>query len=205
VHNLLQLYRPQTGSVYFYGTDYNGLGNDFLRNRIGAFFQDYYLFHVSIAENVGYGDVDNVFNADKVNAAIEKGGAANVVVKAPYGADTFVAKRVNKDATDFSGGERQKIAVSRAHMSDKDILIFDEPASMLDPISELEQFMNIKEKIEGSTAILISHRVGFARLADRIILMDKGVVAEVGTHDELMAKEGLYAKFFNEQAQWYQD
>jgi ATP-binding cassette subfamily B protein len=88
-------------------------------------------------------------------------------------------------------------------MSDKDILIFDEPASMLDPISELQQFTHIKEKIEGSTAILISHRVGFARLADRIILLSEGKVAEVGTHDELMAKNGLYADFFNEQAQWY--
>jgi ATP-binding cassette subfamily B protein len=89
-------------------------------------------------------------------------------------------------------------------MSDKDILIFDEPASMLDPISELEQITHIKEKLAGNTAILISHRVGFARLADRIILLSDGKVAEVGTHDELMAKNGLYANFFNEQAQWYQ-
>ena len=89
-------------------------------------------------------------------------------------------------------------------MSDKEILIFDEPASALDPIAELEQFNNIKSKTEGRTAILISHRVGFARLADRIILMDHGKIAETGTHDELMQKNGLYAEFFNAQAQWYQ-
>ena len=88
-------------------------------------------------------------------------------------------------------------------MSDKDILIFDEPASALDPISELEQFMNIKSKTEGRTAILISHRVGFARLADRIMLLNKGKIAEIGTHEELMKNKGLYAEFFNAQAQWY--
>lgn len=136
---------------------------------------------------------------------MEKGGAAGFVSRLSQGKDTFIYKWIEKSGADFSGGERQKLAVSRAHMSDKEILIFDEPASMLDPISELEQFMNIKEKIRGRTAILISHRVGFARLADRIILLDEGKVAETGTHNELMAKNGLYARFFNEQAQWYQN
>lgn len=90
-------------------------------------------------------------------------------------------------------------------MSDKDVLIFDEPASMLDPIAELEQFMKIKNIVGGKTAILVSHRVGFARLADRIILLDGGKVAETGTHDELINRNGLYAKIFHEQAQWYRE
>ena len=204
VNNLLQLYKPQSGNLFFHGIDYNELEDGFLRNNIGAFFQDYYLFHVPIAENIGFGDVENIDDFDKINKAVEKGGATNVIKKATYGLDTFMYKRINPEGLDFSGGERQKLAVSRAHMSDKDILIFDEPASMLDPISELEQFMNIKEKAEGKTAILISHRVGFARLADKIILLADGKVNEVGTHDELMNKNGLYANFFNEQAQWYQ-
>ncbi len=88
-------------------------------------------------------------------------------------------------------------------MSNRDILIFDEPASMLDPIAELEQFQNIRDMLADRTAILISHRVGFARMADRIIMLDNGRIAETGTHEELMALNGLYAQFFNEQAQWY--
>ena len=113
-------------------------------------------------------------------------------------------KSIIKTGLNLSGGEQQRIAVSRTHMSDKDILIFDEPAAALDPIAEMEQFHNIKAKTEGKTSILISHRVGFARMADRIFVLDKGNLAEVGTHDELMKKNGIYADFFNQQAEWYQ-
>ena len=74
---------------------------------------------------------------------------------------------------------------------------------MLDPIAEMEQFQNIQEMLDGRTAILISHRVGFARMADKIIMLDDGEIAETGKHEELMARNGLYARFFNEQAQWY--
>jgi ATP-binding cassette subfamily B protein len=90
-------------------------------------------------------------------------------------------------------------------MSDKEILIFDEPAAALDPIAEMTQFKAIREKIEGRTAILISHRVGFARLADRIFVLDKGRLAELGTHDELIRNNGKYAKMFQSQAEWYNE
>lgn len=88
-------------------------------------------------------------------------------------------------------------------MSEKEVLIFDEPASMLDPIAEMEQFYNIKSKLENHTAILVSHRVGFARLADRILVLNNGSIEEQGSHEELIEKGGLYAEFFKEQAQWY--
>ena len=200
---LLQLYKPFSGELFFCGKEYSSLPDGFLKDKIGAFFQDYHLFHMPIGENVGFGDISNVEDDSKVDCALEKGGAIGFVKKLPKGKDTFVYKWVEETGADFSGGERQKIAISRTHMSDKDILIFDEPASALDPISELEQFMNIKRKTDGRTAILISHRVGFARLADRIILLNNGKIAEIGIHDELMKNNGLYAEFFNAQAQWY--
>ena len=84
-----------------------------------------------------------------------------------------------------------------------DILILDEPASALDPIAELEQFQQIRNNLEGNTAILISHRIGFARLADRILVLDKGCIVEDGTHDKLMEKDGLYAAMYRQQAAWY--
>jgi len=204
VHLLLQLYQPQSGNLFYVGKDYEAFKHGFLRHSVGAFFQVYDLLHMPIWENIGVGDVQSVNDRERISVALEKGGASSFVSKLPKGEDTYVRKWFEETGVDFSGGERQKLAVSRAHMSDKDILIFDEPASMLDPISELEQFMNIKEKLDGRTAILISHRVGFARMANRIILLSEGRVAEEGTHDELIARNGLYAQFFNEQAQWYQ-
>ena len=202
---LLQLYKPLSGNLLYFGQDYDTIEKGFLKNQIGAFFQDYHLFHMPIAENIGFGDIGNVHNQDKINLALEKGGASAFVSKLPKGSNTYIYRTVEESGAVFSGGETQKLAVSRAHMSDKDILIFDEPASMLDPIAELEQFMHIKDKLAGRTAILISHRVGFARLADRVILLANGQIAETGIHDELMKKNGLYANLFNEQAQWYQN
>ncbi len=200
---LLQLYKPYHGKLFFYGKEYDSLPDGFLKDKIGAFFQDYHLFHMPIWENVGFGDIKNVDNEKKINSALEKGGAIGFVNELPKGKDTFIYKWVEESGAEFSGGEQQKIAISRTHMSDKDTLIFDEPASALDPIAELEQFINIKGKTDGRTAILISHRVGFARLADRIILLNNGKIAEMGTHEELMQKNGLYSEFFNAQAQWY--
>lgn len=201
---LLQLYRPASGKIYYMNADYERLEDGFLGNRTGAFFQDYYLFHVPVWENIGFGDIEHVDDRDRIEKALEKGQAKSFVRNLPFGTETFVRRDIVKEGVDFSGGERQKLAVSRAYMSDKDIFIFDEPASMLDPISELEQFMSIRNTVKGKTAILISHRIGFARLADKIIVLDKGKVAEVGTHDELTARNGLYAGMFREQAQWYQ-
>jgi len=203
VGNLMQLYKPKSGKRFYQGVDYDELDPGFMKDRTGVFFQQYYKFHVPIWEYVGYGDINNVDDMPNIKRALEKGGAMGFVMKLPLGLDSFNGKTVEKAGVEFSGGERQKLAVSRAHMSNKQILVFDEPASMLDPIAELEQFTHIKEKLEGNTAILISHRVGFARLADRIIVLDGGKVAEVGTHNDLMKREGLYAEFFNEQAQWY--
>lgn len=132
---LLQLYKPFEGNIYFYGKDYSELEKGFLKNRIGAFFQDYYLFHMPIAENVGFGDIDNVSSAEKIRYALEKGGASSFLPKLEKGADTYVYKWIEETGTELSGGEKQKVAVSRAHMSNKDILIFDEPASI--PVSSL--------------------------------------------------------------------
>ena len=128
--------------------------------------------------------------------ATQKGGADKVLARFDHGLEQWLQKHVKKDGVWLSGGENQRVAVSRAHMSDKEILIFDEPASALDPVAEMEQFRAIQEKIAGRTAILISHRVGFARLADRILVLDGGHLAEDGTHQELMLKNGIYANFF---------
>jgi len=200
---LADMYRPSSGRLEFFGRPVEEYKNRFIRSKIGVFFQDFWLFHLTLRDNVGMGNISEINNDEKVLRAIRKGGAYKLLAGLPKGLDTMVNKNVDKTGVIFSGGERQRIGVSRTHMSDKEVLIFDEPASMLDPIAEMEQFMELRELMEGRTAVMISHRVGFARLASKIILMDNGKIAEVGTHEELMAQNGLYANMFNQQAKWY--
>ncbi|MBQ6797951.1 MAG: ABC transporter ATP-binding protein [Oscillospiraceae bacterium] len=201
---LVDLYRPDSGDLLFYGKRYRDYPIGSINQKIGMFFQNFYLFHMSLRENVGFGNIKHLKDDDVILAAMEKGGAIPIAEKAPKGLEQILKKTVIKDGMNLSGGEQQKVAVSRTHMTDKDILIFDEPAAALDPIAEMEQFQNIKAKAAGRTAILISHRVGFARMADRIFVLNKGDLVEVGTHEELLRKNGVYADFFHQQAQWYE-
>lgn len=200
---LVGVFAPDEGELFFRGRPYGECSPDYLSSQIGTFFQDFYLFHHSLAENIAYGAHERIGREDEVAEALEKGGAAHIAARLPEGARTLVGKRIDKEGAEFSGGEKQLLATARTYMGDKRVLIFDEPASMLDPLAELGQFEAIRNRIGGSTGVLISHRVGFARMADRVIMMEGGRVAETGTHDELMAKGGAYARFFREQAQWY--
>ena len=200
---LLQLFRPDKGELLFFGKPYDQYDHEFVRENINAFFQEFTIFHMSVKENVGIGDLGNINNTERIMDAIDKGGARKVIDKLPSGADTLLQRAADPTGHILSGGENQRVGVSRAHMSDKDVIIFDEPAAMLDPIAEMEQFLNIKQKLQGRSAVLISHRVGFARMADRIVVMDKGRVIETGTHEHLINQNGAYAEFFNQQAKWY--
>ena len=200
---LLNMYKPDSGTVKVFGRTFDAYKKGFLRGKIGVFFQNYYIFHSPLRENVGVGAVEDMEDETKIREAIKRGGAEKLVANLPQGIDTLLGRFQDPSGTELSGGEKQRVVSSRTHMSNRDVLIFDEPASMLDPIAEMEQYSNIQGMLGGRTAILISHRVGFARTADKIIMLDDGAIAEIGSHDELMALDGLYARFFNEQAQWY--
>jgi ATP-binding cassette subfamily B protein len=200
---LLNMYKPDNGTVKVFGRTFEEYKKDFLRRKIGVFFQNYYIFHSPLRENIGVGAVEDMEDEAKIREAIKRGGAEKLVENLPQGIDTLLGRFQDPSGTELSGGEKQRVVSSRTHMSNRDVLIFDEPASMLDPIAEMEQYSNIQRLLDGRTAILISHRVGFARTADKIIMLDGGEIAEIGSHDELMALNGLYARFFNEQAQWY--
>ena len=200
---LLNMYKPDGGTIKVFGREYSEYKHDYTRTKIGVFFQDYYIYHAPLRENIGVGAVEDIENEERILAALKKGSAEKVAENLPKGLDTILGTFQDPSGTELSGGEKQRVASARAHMSDRDVLIFDEPASMLDPIAEMEQFNGIRDMLDDRTAILISHRVGFARMADKIIMLDDGQIAETGTHNELMEKDGLYAKFFNEQAQWY--
>ena len=201
---LIGLFAPTGGDLSFYGRPYDMKTRGALIKKVGMFFQDFVIFHASLRENVGFGDVKNLANINRINLALQKGGAEKLPTRFKDGIEHWLLRNVKKDGAMLSGGEKQRVAVSRAHMSDKEVLIFDEPAAALDPIAEMKQFHAIREKIAGRTAVLISHRIGFARLADRIMVLDCGKLAETGTHEQLMASGGIYARFFREQAQWYE-
>ncbi len=201
---LIGLFTPTKGSLSFYGKPYDCKTRGAVIKKVGMFFQDFHIFHATLRENVGFGDLKKLSNTERIMLAMEKGGADKIPTRFPKGLEQWLLRNVIKDGAMLSGGEKQRVAVSRAHMSDKEILIFDEPAAALDPIAEMKQFHAIREKIEGRTAVLISHRVGFARLADRIMVLNGGRLAESGTHEELMSLNGIYAGFFSEQARWYE-
>ena len=200
---LLNMYKPSGGTIKVFGRTFDEYKHGFLRGKIGVFFQNFYIFHSSLRENVGVGAIEDMDNELKIREAIKRGGAEKLVESLPQGLDTLLGRFQDPSGTELSGGEKQRVASSRTHMSNREVLIFDEPASMLDPIAEMEQYGNIQRMLDGRTAILISHRVGFARLADKIIMLNDGEIAEMGRHEELMALNGLYANFFNAQAQWY--
>lgn len=191
VQVLMDVYKPTSGQVFHKGT-------------IGTFFQDFFILHKSVRENVGMGNIEHIEDRRMVQEAIIKGGAEKLVDRLPNKMDTLLRKEVYPEGVELSGGERQKIGIARASMGHHDILILDEPASALDPIAELAQFQQIRDNLEGNTAILISHRIGFARLADRILVLDKGEIVEDGTHETLMSRNGLYADMYRQQAAWYQ-
>ena len=200
---LTGLFSPDSGELLFCGKPYSDYTSGYISSHIGMSFQDYYILHLSMRENVGFGVLKSMKYEDRVLRAIEKGGAQGILKKLYGNLEGRLLRNTHKDGLMLSGGEKQRVAAARAHMRDKPILIFDEPAAALDPIAEMEQFMHIKEKVAGRTAILISHRVGFARMADRIFTLQNGHLVEVGTHNELIRQNGVYAAFFDTQAQWY--
>lgn len=156
-----------------------------------------------VRENVSFGDISNVHDDFVIFQAIENGGTLHIVERMTQNIDKYLGRWYEKDGVRMSGGKWQRIAVSRSYINNKDILVMDEPAAALDLIAEMEQFSRIKQSLKSQTAILVSHRIGFARLADRIFVLKDGHIVENGSHEELMAKGCVYYEMFNNQASWY--
>lgn len=200
---LARMYDPSEGTISIDGQDIRHFNIESYRKMIGVIFQDYVRFSFKAGENVAIGQIEESSNQQQIIHAAEKSLADPVIQKLPEGYDQMLGKRF-AEGIDLSGGEWQKVALARAYMRDAQIVILDEPTAALDARAEYEVFKRFAELTKGKTAVIISHRFSTVRMADRILVLKNGEMLQLGTHEELLFADGLYAELFNLQAKGYQ-
>ena len=204
---LMRLYDPSSGKIIYHGRDIREFSPKEYHNRFGVVFQDYQMYGASLSENVVMEWMDRKEFEEESHAiteALDKAGFGNHLRTLPKGLDTPVTTEFDKEGINFSGGESQKIAISRAFYKNADILIMDEPSSALDPIAEYELNKAMESAAKGKTVFYISHRLSTTRDADRIILLENGRIVEEGTHESLLKMNGRYAEMWRVQAGRYE-
>ena len=203
---LMRLYDPSSGTIKYHDQDVKVYKPSDYHRKIGVVFQDFQMFGASLAENVVMDDLSKEeleAASPKITGALKEAGFGAKLAKLPDGLFTQVTTEFDSKGVDFSGGESQKVAISRAFYKDADILIMDEPSSALDPIAEYELNKAMETAAKGKTVFYISHRLSTTRDADRIIMLEKGRIIEEGTHEQLLAQNGQYAQMWNAQAGKY--
>lgn len=168
--------------------------------NVSAAMQNPVYLPIEIQKNITF---SFEYNEEKLNEAFDFAGVLEKIKALPDKWNSILTKQFSKSGIDLSGGEKQKLALARAFYKKYQLLVFDEPSSALDPEAEYELFQNIKKIDKEKTVIYISHRLSTTISADKIIVFDNGSIIEVGSHDELMKKDGLYAELFSKQAQYY--
>ena len=199
---LCRLYDPTEGAIRLDGRDLRSWTVDELRRHFAVVFQDYLRYDLSAADNIGVGFVEAIDERERVVAAADKGGARKTIDALPNGFDTMLG-RTFEDGADLSGGEWQHVAISRAFMSDAEIMILDEPTSALDAFREQRLYDQLATLSTDKTTIFVSHRFSTVRMADLIVVIGDGGMVEKGTHEELLQLDGRYAAMFNAQAARY--
>ena len=200
---LTRLYAPTSGKILLDGQDLAEWEEGALRERIGVIFQDFARYQMLVGENVGAGDERYFEDEQRWRAAATKGRADEFIDTLPAGYQTQLGKWF-RDGRELSGGQWQKIALSRAFMRTRaDILVLDEPTAALDAQAEAEVFEHFRQLARDRITILISHRFSTVRMADQILVLNRGRIVERGSHEELMRLDGRYAHLFALQARGY--
>lgn len=199
---LARLYEPTAGCILLDGRDIREYEPAELHRAIGVVFQDFVRYHLTARENIGLGRIEHLHDRARIRAAAEASGALPLLEKLPFGAETLLG-RTFEGSVELSGGEWQKLALARAFIRDAQVLILDEPTAALDPLAEHEVFQRFAELTAGKTTLFVSHRFSTVKMARSILVLENGRVLEQGSHDELMARDGQYARMFRTQAKQY--
>ena len=199
---MTRLYDPSEGRILLDGVDLRDYDPVELRQQVGVIFQDYLRYQMTMAQNIAVGNIDRQSDRELIEAAARQSLAYPLADRLPGRFDQELGRRF-RNGVELSGGEWQKVALARAYMRDAQLLILDEPTAALDARAEYEVFQRFAELTAGRTAVLISHRFSTVRMADRILVLEKGEMLEVGSHEELLAKGGRYAELFDLQASGY--
>jgi ATP-binding cassette, subfamily B, bacterial len=208
---LARLYDPTEGRITLDGVDLREYDLAGVRRAIGVIFQDFVRYDMRFDENIGVGEIESVRDhldsangepPESIRTAAENSLAASLLPRFEKGYQQMLGRRF-EEGVDLSGGEWQKIALARAYMRDAQVLILDEPTAALDARAEYEVFLRFSELVADRMAVLISHRFSTVRMADRIIVLRHGTVEEEGSHEELIARKGLYEELFSMQAKGY--
>ena len=197
---LIGLYKPVTGEVYIAGADVKIASDKSLFQRTSGVFQNYMTYALSLSENVRISDFGS--SKDPREVLVASGIEYSNLSTFTNGLDTMLSREF--DGTDLSKGQWQRIAIARGLYRTHDLIVLDEPTAAIDPIEETKVYKQFQELTEGVTSIIVTHRLGSARIANRIIVLDKGKIVEMGTHDILVKKGGKYAEMWKAQAKFYQ-
>lgn len=197
---LLRLYEPDEGTIYLGGRDIRTMSREETLKQFAVVFQDFKLLAFSVKENICIGpDGDE----ERLHEVLHKLDLDKVMESTLHGAETSVYRLFDEEGVEFSGGERQKMAIARALYKDSPIVVMDEPTAALDPIAEAEIYGHLNQLVEHKTALFISHRLSSCKFCDRVAVFENGGVTQCGSHKELMAQEGLYRRMFAAQARYY--
>jgi ABC-type multidrug transport system fused ATPase/permease subunit len=202
---LCGLFSPSGGEVLLNGQNMGALGHEEISSYFGIAYQDFTRYFLTVKDNIGFGFVEKYTDAGIEEALTKADGTGSFRDKLPQGLNTLLGKAFYTDGLDLSGGQWQKLALARSYMGNHAVLILDEPTASIDPVKELEMLDHFLDILKDRTAVLISHRIGFARLADRIVLMQNGRIVELGTHQELLRSNGLYSEMFHAQKKLYEE
>lgn len=195
---LCRLYEPDSGRILVNGIPIRELEKKELQRVFSVIFQDYQRYELSLRENVAFGDLSRLGDDEALRSALAMGMAGEL----GGNLDVQLGK-LDPAGVDLSGGQWQRVALARACLPDSAFVILDEPASALDPLAESRMYESFARVLENRGCILISHRLASARMADKIVVLADGMVAETGNHGTLMASGGLYARMFESQRAWY--